>query len=173
MSDISLSKLWQLDDLIKERWGRKFYNHIDYCGLIPVRDPGEFNYDCTPKNSLIFASTGGNGVHFGIINGANGTKGPIVMTSPMAEVSNMVIAENLEEFFSIGFHVGWFALEQLAYDRDDTIKYQNQPDPDLNAAQIRFLELVRSHFNLSHSPLSTNKLEWLQNEYFHHLEIDN
>ena len=110
---MTIENYWRIDDIIKDKWGKNAYKYIDYCGLEPVRPMTHFGYFCTPKNSKTFASTGGDGVHFGFVDvqGANSDSGPIVMTVPMAETNNVIVAEDLEEFFCIGYFVGWFALE--------------------------------------------------------------
>ncbi len=81
--------LLETDETVKGRFGKKFYNYVDYCRIEPVRQHDE-GYFCTP----------------------------IVMTILMAMASrnNVVVAETLDEFFGLGYYVGWFALEQLAYD---------------------------------------------------------
>ena len=38
------------------------------------------------------------------------------MTVPMSDQHSIVVAETLTEFLGLGYHVGWFSLEQLAYD---------------------------------------------------------
>ena len=52
----------------------------DFAGLIPVQNPNE-KYNCTPKNTLVFARTGGNGVHFSLLKISEKIQ-PIVMTVP-------------------------------------------------------------------------------------------
>lgn len=83
-------------------------------------EPG--GYSCTPINSVAFASTGGDGVHFSLVDLGDGPaeSSPVVMTVPMAFGddlrSNWVLGADLREFLALGFHGGWFTLEQLAYD---------------------------------------------------------
>ena len=164
---IKIEDFWKVDDLIKEKWGRKYFNYISYCGLNPVRPLERYDYFCTPKNTQTFATTGGNGVHFGIVDNS----GPIVMTVPMASENNAVVATDLEEFFSIGYHVGWFGLEELVYDFEATITYFNEPDNDLDVEELRFLKLMRDQLKLSHFPLTAERLSHLKNQYFESLDI--
>src|SRR5688572_1018832 len=81
-----------------------------------------WTYAPTPVNSVTFASTGGDGVHFGLLQGLSTTSrdGPVVMTVPMAALdhvrdANHVVAESIREFLGLGCVRGWCELEQLAY----------------------------------------------------------
>ena len=172
---ITIEDFWRIDDLIKAKWGRKFYQYIDYCGLEPVRPLVHDGYFCTPKNTLTFATTGGNGVHFGIITDTNSneTSGPIVMTVPMADTKNVVVAEDLNEFFSLGYYVGWFALEEIVYDLDETVDYFSKPDKEITQEKNAFLEIIRKEFTVHHIPLSKVRLDELEKTYLSILEIDN
>ena len=55
--------------------------YFDYAGLIP-NDDQTFRYNPTPQNTVVFAGTGGDGVHFSILQ-LNNEIQPIVMTVPM------------------------------------------------------------------------------------------
>jgi hypothetical protein len=168
---IKIQHFWEIDDHIKSKWGKKFYNHIDYCGLEPVRPLKHYGYFCTPKNSLTFASTGGDGVHFGFLDRNNLNETPIVMTVPMSDNYNVIVAEDLEEFFSIGYYVGWFALEQLVYDQEETIEYFSKPDEETDDKELRFLGLIRDKFQTQHRPLTLERLDELKDKYFDQIEI--
>ncbi|WP_276373723.1 hypothetical protein [Chryseolinea sp. H1M3-3] len=174
---ISLEDFWRMDEIIVAkfgaRFGKKLYNCVDYCGIEPVRHPDE-GYFCTPKNSRTFARTGGDGVHFGIITNdvGQGANKPIVMTVPMATRNNVVIAESLDEFFGIGCHVGWAALEQLVYDFEGTITYYSNQDDSLTKQQKTFLEIVREELKANHVPLTKDRLEELDDKYYKMLNID-
>ena len=168
---ITIQQFWAIDDFIKAKWGKKFYNYINYCGLEPVRPMEQYDYFCAPKGSLAFASTGGDGVHFSFLDGENYSASPIVMTVPMSDTYNTVVAEDLREFFSIGYHVGWFALEQLVYDPEETVEYFSKPDDDMEEDEIRFLELIRDQLHIEHRHLSLQRLEELKQKYFHLIEI--
>ncbi|MGV3541363.1 MAG: hypothetical protein ACO1OQ_16225 [Rufibacter sp.] len=168
-----INDFWRVDDLIKERWGKQAYKFVDYCGLYPVRPLINYNYFCTPKNSLTFANTGGNGVHFSILNlaflGENAE--PVVMTVPMASINNVIIAEDLEEFFSLGYHVGWNALEQIVYNIEETVTYYSQPDPEITYEQKAFLELIRHELPIKQKPLTQIRLKELEQKYLSKIEI--
>ena len=76
-----------------------------------------WTYSSTPANSITFASTGGDGVHFGFLQSTSTTvrDGPVVMTVPMATRANHVVAGSIREFLGLGCIHGWFSLDQLAY----------------------------------------------------------
>ncbi len=92
----------------ENKWGKKWYQHVDPCGLIPLWQSWNFAYESTPKNTTTIAETEGDGVHFGILLNHENTKElqPIVMTVPMMSL-NVIIAETLEEFLGIGYYNGW------------------------------------------------------------------
>lgn len=170
---ITIKDFWRIDDQIKAKWGKKFYQHIDYCGLIPIRPLENRGYFCTPKNSLSFASTGGDGVHFGIITDSKqkDASGPIVMTVPMAHTNNVVVAEDLTEFFSLGYHVGWSALEQIVYDLDETIDYFSKSDAEITKEELLFLKIFREELSLKPTSLTKTRLSELEKLYFPMLEV--
>lgn len=155
-------KLW---DKVKEKWGRHFYKHVFSCGLEPVIN-SEYTYESTPKNSITFAATGGEGVHFGIVIDHDDVKGqnPVVMTVPMMS-ANVILAEDLDEFLGIGYYNGWFGLEQLVYDFDSTIEYYSSPDDNLSKEEANFLEFVREEFKIVYCPLTKGRLGELQTRY--------
>jgi len=169
---LTIKDFFSLDDLINATWGRTAYQHIDYCGLEPLRPLETDSYLCTPLNTVSFARTGGDGVHFGILNGVDEeASGPVIMTVPMASIDNIVVAETLEEFFGIGCCNGWFALEQLAYDVPETLAYYASQDEDLTEEEQAFLELVRSKLQVEHVPLSAERLATLKQRFFSQLQV--
>ena len=94
-------------------------------GLILEDEPARMDYFCTPVNSVTFGSTGGDGVHFGFLRSRSNTREPIVMTVPMSDVQNIVLAENFHEFLQLGYHTGFFSLEQLAYNWDEPFAFMS------------------------------------------------
>ena len=91
-------------------------------GLLLEPVPERWSYEATPRNSLTFASTGGDGVHYGVLTDA-GRPGPVVMTVPMnVDRPNLVVGADLRDFLSLGCHFGYFALEQLVYDFEKTVR---------------------------------------------------
>ena len=170
---VEIEDFWRVDDLIRHKWGKNAHKHVDYCGLDPIRPMEHFGYFCTPKNSKTFAATGGDGVHFGFVDGLNnrGTPGPIVMTVPMSDVNNVIIAEDFQEFLSLGYHVGWFALEQIVYDLDYAIDYHSNADEDMSSEELQFLEMLKTDLPIKHIPLTRERLDQLKQDYFGRLDI--
>lgn len=165
----TIEDFWRVDDLIKSKWGATAFQMIDYCGLEPIRPMENFGYFCTPANSQTFAATGGDGVHFGIVDGGSG---PIVMTVPMSENPNVIVAQDLDEFFCLGYYVGWFSMEQIVYDIDNAVKYFSQPDEEITEEESRFLDLIRSELNTEPKPLTKERLAELESLYFKQLKVD-
>lgn len=121
-------------------------------GLILRRDEGRLAYDSTPLNADSFAETGGDGVHFSVlsVNGCSPDASPIVMTVPMATECNFVVGADFVDFLSLGCRFGYFALEQLAYDRDQTIDCIQSGKHALaeSAESDSLLAALRTRFNL-------------------------
>lgn len=109
---MTIESLWSYFDSLGESEQQAFNDE----GLLLHRPLALGGYDSSPLDYLAFASTGGDGVHFSFPAGSNGI-GLVVMTVPMAFARpNVVVGENLGEFFSLGCRFGYFSLEQLAYD---------------------------------------------------------
>jgi len=109
----NLEKLWQL--------AKNDEMHFEPVGLILPKDISNWGYDATPTNAITFATTGGDGVHYSFIcNEVPDDDSPIVMTVPMNN-ENIIVGENIIEFLALGCRYGYFALEQLSFDRDGTI----------------------------------------------------
>jgi hypothetical protein len=108
-------------ELARER-GVDWRSLFEDLGLFLLDPPARSYYDVTPHDSLTFAYTGGDGVHFGVLCGvlgagpdADADDGPVVMTVPAARVKHVVLAESVAEFLALGAVEGWFGLERLAY----------------------------------------------------------
>lgn len=97
---------------------------LDSFGLLLCEELHRWPYDETPRNSLTFASTGGDGVHYGLLvdRAAPGNDSPVVMTVPMADEPNRIVGSNLRDFLGLGLTSGYFVLEQLQYDLATTIQ---------------------------------------------------
>ena len=88
--------------------------------LQPPDEPLPVTYDATPRDAVTFASTGGDGVHFGAAHGTSAAI--IVMNVPMQfDGPNVVVGSTLREFLSLGSAAGFYWLEQLAYDFPSTV----------------------------------------------------
>ncbi|WP_435354955.1 hypothetical protein [Emticicia sp. SJ17W-69] len=162
------------DDLKKEQ--SKHYLSFDYAGIIP-NDDETFRYDLTPKNTIVFATTGGDGVHYSIFEISDSIQ-PIIMTVPMnyrnsSKDCNIILAENLNEFLSIGFYKGWFSLEQICYDYEGTIQYYADTNEELNEEEKKFIKNLRSKIDFPHIPLKKERLIELESKYYEELIFDN
>jgi hypothetical protein len=77
--------------------------------------PRRWDYTTTPPDSVTFAYTGANGVHFSYLGGVPGA-GPVVMTVPMSfDSPNLVVGADLREFLELGCRIGYRRLESLAH----------------------------------------------------------
>lgn len=85
-------------------------------------------YDATLEGALMFAATGGDGVHFSFLpHGQVPDRWPVVMTVPMQfDAPNLVVGETLADFLALGLRSGYFVLEQLAYDRAGTVAWLDE-----------------------------------------------
>jgi hypothetical protein len=160
------SWLWTLAETMAGETGSDPRYVFDPCGLLLERRPAPWTYFCSPRNALTFASTGGDGVHFGILRLAEHVHehAPIVMTVPMSDIRNVVLAESFEEFLGLGCHVGWFMLEQLAYDPIWTVKHfsnSNQVSPECHAV----LKRIRAELRLDYVPLDLARITQLNDRY--------
>lgn len=124
-------------------------------------------YWCTPVAAKTFASTGGDGVHYSYLQLPHMKldKEPIVMTVPASDTPNFVIAEGFDEFFGLGFFVGWFALEQIAYQPDWVTEYFSKPDPDADPKLGIRPETICKKLGVRHVPLSLTRIFELTARY--------
>ena len=138
---------------------------------------------CTPKNSLTFASTGGDGVHFGFIvrDDKIAEDSPVIVTVPGnfegPEFANHVVADSLRNFLRFGLYRGYFALEQLAYRRDLTLEAYSSPDWQptedwhysvgyyLDQDEQRVRDFLVERFNLTPLSYTVPEFDALQDKY--------
>lgn len=152
--------------------------YFDYAGIIP-EDDLDCRYDPTPTNTKVFSRTGGDGVHYSILE-LSKTIQPIIMTVPMnfgnsIKDYNWIIGENLNEFLSIGYFNGWFPIEQFCYDINWVIEFyaKENKDPEYqNDGDFQFVKKLMKRFNIKHMPLSLNRLKELEIKYFDELKFD-
>jgi hypothetical protein len=116
-----LTKLWKIAESIakKRQDPSDVFANI---GLFLHKSPPH-PYDSTPKGSITFASTGGDGVHYGLLRIGDEAM-PVVMTVPMNfDNLHMIVGEDIVDFLSLGCRVGYFSLEQLTYDYQQSIDW--------------------------------------------------
>lgn len=97
---------------------------VDALGLLFARDFRASGYDQTPRNAAPFAWTGGDGVHFSLLDIGDGitTDSPVVMTVPThLDAPNLVVGHDLRDFLGLGLPIGFFRLEGLVWGRAQTV----------------------------------------------------
>jgi hypothetical protein len=168
-----LQKLYDAAALIGSRFDRSLEAVLDPCGLILEKPPRENYYWCTPRTAKTFASTGGDGVHYSYLQISEASSGAtlIVMTMPANDQLNFVVAENFDEFFGLGYHVGWFALEQIAYSPEWARLYFANEDPEARDEARARLAALRSELGIRYIPLNIQRIEMLTSRYGHYLQV--
>jgi len=170
---VQLKKLHQVAGHAAAKFQTSVGAAFDPCGLILEMPPIEQHYWCTPTNVVTFASTGGDGVHYSYLkdfDSFNGTL-PIIMTLPCADENNVVIAESFEEFFDLGYYVGWFSLEQLVYQEERAIGYFSKPDEEQRDYVESRLAYLREALQIRPVPPDMARLSKLRKQYFDLLRI--
>lgn len=149
----TLAKLWNLATVDPTNPESNWNETFDLIGLILLVPPENFSYWCTPINTLTFAATGGDGVHYGLLaeNGKFTDSSPVVMTVPMCDTPNMILGANLLEFLALGCRFGYFSLEQLIYEPEETLQELEQftIHEEMNADERALLQLLTEEFQLS------------------------
>jgi hypothetical protein len=121
--------------------------------------PAAWRYDATPPDSVTFASTGGDGVHFSAKWQAPHLL--VIMTVPMQwDEPNYVVGASLREFLGLGCWHGYFDLEQVAYDRTGFLEHLHTA-PRISPDEAAQLELLRNHFELRVWPEVEQRLQEL------------
>lgn len=184
-----LNKLYRFDKKIKAHKGEPEIETLDDMGLRLLRPLETWDYDFTPLNCSTFATTVGDGVHFSFlhIDGKVTEESPVVMTVPMMpDEPNRIVGANLHEFLSLGCVIGYFFLEQLVYDFDETLGYlfhhdkfvahcyAEEPTPeDLRdlETQKRLLDLLRQEFDLAPWPHPKKRLRELNKQWLGKLQL--
>jgi hypothetical protein len=166
------SRLQQLYDAartIGPRFKRSPASVFDPCGLILEQPPRRDYSWCTPKSALTFASTGGDGVHYSYLDLPDGT--PIVMTMPANDRLNYVVAEGFDEFLGLGFHVGWFALEQIAYQPDWALGYFAAEDTEKDDRKRMLMAALRSALEIQYVALRLERIHALTKKHEVQLQV--
>ncbi|MBW3509441.1 MULTISPECIES: SMI1/KNR4 family protein [Janthinobacterium] len=165
---VQLEKLHQVADAAAIKFETSADMVFEPCGLILEMPQIEEQYWCTPTNVVPFASTGGDGVHYSYLKDFVSTNGtlPIIMTLPSADENNVVIAESFEEFFNLGYYVGWYSLEQLVYQEEQAIDYFIKPDEEHRDYAESRLEYLREALQMRPVPPQMARLAKLREQYF-------
>ena len=162
-SDVDLHVLLAAVDQLVARGGDARGSFLLDHGLSVHDTLDRWTYSATPMNSVTFASTGGDGVHFGILQAASAKtpNGPVVTTVPTASRANHVIAGCISEFLGLGCMHGWGSLEQLAYRPAYAFELHARADPP-TAAPIASLFRALS---IEPIALQPNRLKRLSQQY--------
>ncbi|MBI2845879.1 MAG: hypothetical protein HYX86_04970 [Chloroflexi bacterium] len=180
-----LEKLWELAQQEAQRTGTSFEMVFDPIGLRLERPLTTWTYSSTPLNSSTFASTGGDGVSFGLVHiyGEISDNSPVVMTAPMAfSQPNTIVGSHLSEFLSLGCQVGYLALEELAYDLENAISWLKHPDQwfakcydgplEAHLVEVQsLLQLLREKFSLEPWEKIEERLAELQLKFMPSLRL--
>ena len=162
MVSITPADLWDFAKQIASVKGSDWETALDPIGLL--HDANFGRYDLTPINSVFFATTGGNGTHF-VLMDAPGS--PVVMVAPMAfDRPHTVVGRDLREFLSLGCKCGYFGLEQLVYDWIGTINWIKDPIASTQgSAEADLLDALCQHFSLQPIADPETRLKELRREH--------
>ncbi|WP_238015603.1 hypothetical protein KZZ52_55580 [Dactylosporangium sp. AC04546] len=148
------ARLWQLAERVASRT-REEPDHVFMPVGLRLQDPAQargWDYDSTPINVTTFASTGGDGVHFSVVNVNDGNGvWPVVMTVPMAfDCPNTIVGGDLREFLALGCRTGYLYLERLAYGwgRQASIAGLEAGTPPEDAEEAVLLRHLGEEFDL-------------------------
>ena len=106
-----------------------------------------WEYHCTPVNSVTFGATGGDGVHFNLLT-TGGGQGAIVMTSPVGEIPNVVVGSSMAEFLRLGYYACFGWLGDLAYDLSSAALGYHGNEQDLLEGGAELRDRLRDVFGL-------------------------
>ena len=184
-----LEKLWSIAEAEASRRESNISFVFEPIGLILRRPLKKELYESSPKHARTFAVTGGNGVHFSLlqVNGEITDLSPVVMTVPMNFGNeNLIVGQDLEDFLSLGCQVGYSFLELLTYgdSRNEAIYWLTDPDDWFESHKGELgggekigemkilLGLIRSEIGLSPWEDVEKRLKSLNETYGLHLETD-
>lgn len=176
--ELNFVRLKSFAATLAERWTCSADVVLDPIGLNLHEELGNIDYFCTPLNTVTFASTGGDGVHFGLLSEEDSSAAPVVMTVPCADSNakkcNLVLGESLFEFLCLGVNRGFFSLEQLAYDREKTIKLYSSRlflKDEYDAQEQELLNALKTEFGLQPWPEIDGRLRELERQYLPKLDF--
>ncbi len=185
--DADWPRLWALAERLAQRAGGDPDFVLHPLGLRFDGPHGDrWSYDATPVNSLTFASTGGDGVHFGLLHDTTAASltAPVVMTVPMQfDAPNHVVGASLREFLALGCRTGYLHLEQLAYpwDRQDETSrlatghwdagWEGWAELEPSTAPVELLAALTEEFDLAPWANVEQRLTELQARYLSMVQL--
>ena len=178
------NSLLDLDNIAAERFPSRFDPGFGSLGLRLFRELEHYEYWCTPTNTLTFACTGGDGVHFSfLVRDAKITaESPIVITRPMEYGEpNVIGGESLFDFLCLGYFRGYFALEAMpsesAFAAFESADWQPKAEWEfalglgVDANKRKLLDFLTTELGLSPWKDLKRKFADLQNRYMPLLEM--
>jgi hypothetical protein len=78
--------------------------------------------------------------------------------------TNFIVGENLHEFLCLGCQIGYFGLEQLVYQREETLALLQNPE-SVSECEEYLLSLLKSEFHLGPWKNVETRLNELSNNY--------
>jgi hypothetical protein len=150
-------------------------DYFDPIGLILQIPPKREDYWCTPLNALTFARTGGDGTHYSLVSVSTSRRSDqvVVMTVPMSDTPNVIVGENLRDFLALGSRFGYFALEGLVHEPDETIAAlrRRKYDEEWTAREIGMLKLIERTFRLKPWTDPRKRLAELERRFYAKLKL--
>jgi hypothetical protein len=142
----------------------KVYDTVMALGFEVLEEPDNWDYHCTPVNSVTFGATGGDGVHFNLITGGPGI-GAVVMTVPPGDIPNVVVGASFAEFLRLGYYGGFGWLEELAFNQSSAAALYRDDPGRLSKAGAALCERLRTVFGLVPIQDVVGHLERLREQY--------
>jgi hypothetical protein len=146
-----LERLWQIADSASLRGNTSRDGLFEPIGLILGRPLQRATYRTTPANTLAFAWTGGDGIHFNFVlrDGAIQHDSPVVMAVPMSfKRPNVIVGRDLRDFLALGTGRGFFVLEQLAYQPEAFLGAYPATADELSERARQQIALIRNGFGV-------------------------
>lgn len=169
-----LDELYEIEETIDLHVpGIERATSFDDIGLRLVHPLGSSRYDnCTPMNCTVFAHTGGDGVHYSLLerDGRINMDSPVVMTMPA--YCTFIVGETLHDFLCLGMEWGYFALEQIGYNvRELNLYLEGHP----NASPAELAEITSSMYPTKRKVLDLltarfNLRPWTDQEHWQKLQ---
>ncbi|HEX8153332.1 MAG TPA: hypothetical protein VF698_09420 [Thermoanaerobaculia bacterium] len=138
-----------------------------FIALNLIDPPEHYESDVTPANSIAFASSGADGVHFSLITvkGRVSDASPVVVTLPEMDdawAANYLVGDSLHDFLSLGCTHGFDMLATLSFDWDAAIAVLESPPEDLEDDEREFLRVHREELQLAPWTNIRERLELLE-----------
>jgi hypothetical protein len=146
-----LEMLWQLADTAPRPKGTPRDGAFEPIGLILSRPPRRTEYGSTPANTLAFAGSGGDGVHFNFVlrDGRLEKDSPILLSAPMNfDRPHAIVGRDLRDFLALGVGCGFFVLERLVYDPESFLQSYPSLSANQSEPERELLRLIRETFGV-------------------------